>query len=216
MSDCRLRMNITNEIRQRIDRLIDGWCERRALKPLRFILRSYPRCSGLTDEWGALLESLKDIKGLCASELSSEEKRSWLSYSARLKTSCVAEPDELNASTFVQPAGAFFFAFLLRDHTASERWSAIPVAGLRKRRGPFGLPAAFYMNCRTAQNPRRLRLLRGFPLHPRADDRHDGPENQEHRGSQEQPAEPAGRFQVLRHQLQGHCFPGLGLQRLRE
>lgn len=68
-------MNETHTVFPKIDKLIDGWCERRALKPLRFILRSYPLSSGLTDEWGALLESLKDIKGLCGSELTSEEKK---------------------------------------------------------------------------------------------------------------------------------------------
>ncbi len=68
-------MNENNTLFPKIDRLIDGWCERRALKPLRFILRSYPLCNGLTDEWGALLESLKDIKGLCGSELTAEEKK---------------------------------------------------------------------------------------------------------------------------------------------
>ena len=68
-------MNSINEIFSKIDKLIDNWCARRALKPLRFILRSYPLCSGLTDEWNALLESLKDIKGLCGSELSNEEKK---------------------------------------------------------------------------------------------------------------------------------------------
>jgi len=62
------------DIFSKIDKLVDGWCERRALKPLRFILRSYPLCSGLTDEWGELLDSLKDIKGLAGTELTAEEK----------------------------------------------------------------------------------------------------------------------------------------------
>jgi len=66
---------MTNEIFSKIDKLIDGWCDRRALKPLRFILRSYPLCSGLTDEWGALLNALKDVKGLCGSELTDDEKK---------------------------------------------------------------------------------------------------------------------------------------------
>ena len=68
-------MSNTNEIFPKIDKLIDDWCERRALKLLRVILRSYPLCSGLTDEWGALLDSLKDIKGLCGSELTNDEKK---------------------------------------------------------------------------------------------------------------------------------------------
>ena len=45
--------NTTNNIFPKIDKLIDDWCESRRLKPLRFILRSYPLCSGLTDEWGS-------------------------------------------------------------------------------------------------------------------------------------------------------------------
>lgn len=68
-------MNNIKEIASKIDKLVDGWCERRALKPLRFILRSYPMVSGMTDEWGALLDSLKDIKGLCGSELTPAEKK---------------------------------------------------------------------------------------------------------------------------------------------
>jgi hypothetical protein len=60
------------DIFSKIDKLDDDWCERRALKPLRFILRSYPLCSGLTDEWGELLDALKDIKGLSGSELTNE------------------------------------------------------------------------------------------------------------------------------------------------
>lgn len=68
-------MNDPKAIISEVDKLIDGWCERRALKPLRHILKSYPLSMGLTDEWGALLESLKDIKGLCGNELTSEEKK---------------------------------------------------------------------------------------------------------------------------------------------
>lgn len=68
-------MNNIHEIVSKIDELINSWCGRRALKPLRFILESYPLGSGLTDEWFAVLESLKNIKGLCGSELTNEEKK---------------------------------------------------------------------------------------------------------------------------------------------
>jgi hypothetical protein len=68
-------MTNTNDIFSKVDKLVDAWCGRRALKPLRFILRSYPLASGLTDEWGELLESLKDIKGLSGSELTNDEKK---------------------------------------------------------------------------------------------------------------------------------------------
>jgi hypothetical protein len=66
-------MHDTKSIVTSIEQLIDGWCERRSLKPLRFILASYPLTSGLSDDWYSLLNSLKDIKGLCSSELTAEE-----------------------------------------------------------------------------------------------------------------------------------------------
>jgi hypothetical protein len=68
-------MSEANQILFKIDKLIDSWCERRSLGPLRHILRSYPPLSGLTDEWGAVLDSLKDIKGLCGGELTDDEKK---------------------------------------------------------------------------------------------------------------------------------------------
>ncbi len=68
-------MNDPKIILQKIDTLINCWCERRCLKPLRYILQHYPLLSGLTDEWGALYESLRDIKGLCQKELNSEEQK---------------------------------------------------------------------------------------------------------------------------------------------
>ena len=68
-------MNNAAIIFGKIDKLIDGWCERRSLKCLRYVLRSYPLASGLTDEWGAFLESLKDVKGLCGDELTSDDKK---------------------------------------------------------------------------------------------------------------------------------------------
>jgi len=60
-----------------IERLIDAWCERRAIGPLRWILSSaYP---GLyhTDQWLTVLDALKTIKGLCHEQLTPEEK-DWL------------------------------------------------------------------------------------------------------------------------------------------
>ena len=57
-----------------LDGLVDGWCERRALKPLRFILQAYPLASGLSDEWHQLFDALKDIRALCRDELDAGEK----------------------------------------------------------------------------------------------------------------------------------------------
>jgi hypothetical protein len=58
---------------QKLDWLIDRWCERRALKPLRFLLAAYPGALVHTDQFGDLLEKLRDVKGLCRSELTAEE-----------------------------------------------------------------------------------------------------------------------------------------------
>ena len=63
------------DIFKNIEQLINNWCERKALEPLRYILRSYPIHNGLTDEWGSLLESLKDIKGLCRFSLTGDERK---------------------------------------------------------------------------------------------------------------------------------------------
>jgi hypothetical protein len=58
---------------QKLDCLVDQWCERRALKPLRFLLAAYPAVLVHTDQFGDLLEKLRDVKGLCRSELTAEE-----------------------------------------------------------------------------------------------------------------------------------------------
>ena len=58
---------------QKLDWLIDQWSERRALHPLRFLLSAYPGVLAHTDQFGDLLERLRDVKGLCRSELTAEE-----------------------------------------------------------------------------------------------------------------------------------------------
>jgi len=58
---------------QKLDWLIDQWCERRALRPLRFLLAAYPGALVHTDQFGDLLEKLRDVKGLCRNELTPED-----------------------------------------------------------------------------------------------------------------------------------------------
>ena len=53
--------------------IIDGWCERRALRPLRVILQCYPLVSGLTDEWASLATGLKTIRVQFANDLVAKE-----------------------------------------------------------------------------------------------------------------------------------------------
>jgi len=64
-------MNFT----QTLDKLIDGWCERRALRPLQCLLRAYPGPLAHTDQKHQLLEALRDVKGLCRSDLTEDELR---------------------------------------------------------------------------------------------------------------------------------------------
>src|SRR5260370_36222805 len=58
-----------------LDALIDAWCERRALKPLHYILRAYPAVIAHTDQKFELLDALKDEKGICRVDLTPEERR---------------------------------------------------------------------------------------------------------------------------------------------
>ncbi len=58
---------------QRLNWLIDQWCERKAVQPLRILLPAYPAAPVHTDQFYMLLEGLKDVKGLCRNQLSSEE-----------------------------------------------------------------------------------------------------------------------------------------------
>lgn len=53
--------------------LIDSWCDRRALRPLRVILQCYPLVSGLTDEWASLATGLKAVRVQFAADLVAEE-----------------------------------------------------------------------------------------------------------------------------------------------
>jgi hypothetical protein len=51
-----------------VDLLIDRWCERRALGPLRCVLRAWPNF-GLTDGYGALRDALASARSLSRDEL---------------------------------------------------------------------------------------------------------------------------------------------------
>jgi len=58
-----------------LDCLINGWCERRALHPLCYLLRAYPGVLAHTDQQFQLLEALKNLKRLCRDHLTPEELR---------------------------------------------------------------------------------------------------------------------------------------------
>ena len=58
---------------QTLDTLIDRWCERRAIKPLKLLLRAYPGPLAHTDQKFEVLEAMRDVKGLCRQNLTDDE-----------------------------------------------------------------------------------------------------------------------------------------------
>ncbi len=54
-------------------RLIDSWCDRRALTPLARLLPAYVAFNGTTDGWGDLLEALKGVRTFCREDLPETE-----------------------------------------------------------------------------------------------------------------------------------------------
>jgi hypothetical protein len=58
-----------------LDGLINGWCERRALRPLAYLLPAYPEVFVHTDQQFQLLEALKNLKRFCLDHLTPEELR---------------------------------------------------------------------------------------------------------------------------------------------
>jgi hypothetical protein len=53
--------------------LFDIWCERRAARPLRHLLRAWPLSNSLTDDWGDLHEALRALRANCRTEISDAE-----------------------------------------------------------------------------------------------------------------------------------------------
>ena len=53
--------------------LIDAWCERRALEPLRRVLPVFPLAETSPQAWQELREALREVR-LMAAELESQER----------------------------------------------------------------------------------------------------------------------------------------------
>ena len=71
--------DISHSVEPNLDKTLDGlinaWCERRALRPLAFLLAAYPGVSAHPVREFELLEALKNLKSLCRDHLTSEELR---------------------------------------------------------------------------------------------------------------------------------------------
>jgi hypothetical protein len=63
------------KIIEEVEQLVDGWCDRRSLRALREILSGWPLSSGLTDDWGNLLDALEKVRAFARDELTENEAR---------------------------------------------------------------------------------------------------------------------------------------------
>jgi len=61
---------VANEPNVVVELLVDRWCERRALGPLRCVLTAWPNF-GLTDGYGALRNALANVRSISRGELDS-------------------------------------------------------------------------------------------------------------------------------------------------
>lgn len=69
-----MKLTDTTDLFNDIDTLIDEWCERRALNPLRSLLPAYPILMGTSDEWHNLYNALRYISASHRDELKGDER----------------------------------------------------------------------------------------------------------------------------------------------
>jgi len=62
-----------SDISENLDFLIDRWCSRKELEPLRKVLNGKAGINGLTDGWAELLLELKSVRAQDKGNLQSEE-----------------------------------------------------------------------------------------------------------------------------------------------
>ena len=63
----------TDEYIKKREFLIDRWCSRQELKPLRHFLNGQASLNGLSDGWEAMLSELKTIRAQYTEELKQDE-----------------------------------------------------------------------------------------------------------------------------------------------
>jgi len=66
-------MDTQEQLFQTLQNLVDAWCDRRALKALRHVLRGYPLSNSLTDGWADLMIALKNVRAFAREEVTPEE-----------------------------------------------------------------------------------------------------------------------------------------------
>jgi hypothetical protein len=51
-----------SDVNEELEQLVNAWCDRRAIGPLRVILGCYPINNDLTDDWAAAVDGLKTVR----------------------------------------------------------------------------------------------------------------------------------------------------------
>jgi hypothetical protein len=69
----RTSMNSSSELFALLDGLVEGWCQRRALRPLRILLPAYPMASTLSDSWHELRGALRSLRTLREPDVTDSE-----------------------------------------------------------------------------------------------------------------------------------------------
>ena len=63
-----------SRLAQLLDGLIDGWCARRALRPLAALLPGYLAFNGLSDGWFELWSAVNGVRGMAPDALTDGER----------------------------------------------------------------------------------------------------------------------------------------------
>jgi len=63
----------SDETLEAVEKLVDAWCGRRDLAPLRHVLPSFPLTNPLTDGWADLLRALEEVRACCRDRLPESE-----------------------------------------------------------------------------------------------------------------------------------------------
>jgi hypothetical protein len=62
------------DIRTAISTLIDGWCERRALRPLAIILPVWPPPNNFSEDWQYVWAAMKHLRAICRDDLAAHDE----------------------------------------------------------------------------------------------------------------------------------------------
>jgi hypothetical protein len=66
---------MSSDMDRDLKQLVDGWCDRRALRALNQFLPGYFALNGLTDGWGELETALKNVLVFAKDEITEDEKK---------------------------------------------------------------------------------------------------------------------------------------------